>query len=124
MNRIALVLLAMLSGGCATVVDGTTQKVSFVSSPVGASVYKVNGDLLGVTPFTTELSRGGDKQFVARKDGYAPQVVKVPYGKNRTTHGNAASPVTFFIGDAVDTVSGAQLELAEQVSFTMTPKGE
>lgn len=124
MKHTAIALMMALVSGCATVVDGTTQQVSFTSSPLGVSVYKVNGDLLGVTPFTATLDRDGDKQYVARKDGYAAQVVKVPYRKNDTTHANAVSPITFFIADAVDVVSGAQLELAPQVDFSMTPKGE
>ncbi|WP_273766969.1 PEGA domain-containing protein [Aeromonas hydrophila] len=124
MKHIAMALMVVFMGGCATVVDGTTQQVSFTSSPAGVSVYKVNGDLLGVTPFTTKLDRDGDKQYVARKEGYMPQVVKVPYGKNSTTHANAASPVTFFVADAVDVISGAQLELAPHVDFAMAPKGE
>lgn len=124
MKRIAMALMMALVGGCATVVDGTAQQVNFTSSPAGVSVYKVNGDLLGVTPFTVQLERDGDKQYVARKEGYAPQVVKVPYSKNGTTHANAASPVTFFVADAVDVISGAQLELAPQVDFAMAPKGE
>jgi len=124
MKRIALALMMMFSGGCATIVDGTSQPVAFTSSPVGVSIYKVNGDLLGVTPFTVTLERDGDKHFVARKEGYAPQVVKLPYGKNSTTHANALSPTTFFVADAVDTISGAGLELATKVDFTMAPKGE
>ncbi|BCK65837.1 hypothetical protein KAM448_41140 [Aeromonas caviae] len=124
MKRSVIVLLMMLSGGCATVVDGTRQPVNFTSTPAGVSVYKVNGDLLGVTPFTVELSRSGDKQFVARKEGYAPQVVKVAYRKNDTTHANAVSPMTYFVADTVDVISGAQLELAPQVDFAMAPKGE
>ncbi|QLI60491.1 PEGA domain-containing protein (plasmid) [Aeromonas media] len=124
MKHIALALMMALVGGCATVVDGTSQQVSFTSSPAGASVYKVNGDLLGITPFTAELERDGDKQYVARKEGYAPQVVKLAYRKNGTTHANAVSPFTFVVADAVDVISGAQLELAPQVDFTMAPKAE
>ncbi len=117
-RAIAGLLIGML-GGCATVTDGTTQKVSFESVPAGVEVYKVDGELLGVTPFTKEMGRGGDKHFVAKKEGYQPQAISIGYKANTTTHGNALSPVTFFIGDAVDTVSGAKIDLNSKVTFTM-----
>lgn len=110
-----------LLGGCATVVDGTTQPVTFKSNPAGVTVYRANGEVLGVTPFTLKMARSGDTTFVAKKDGYTPQVVELGYQKNNTTHANAVSPQTFVIGDMVDTISGAQFELNSEVNFTMKP---
>lgn len=121
MQKVIVAILVTMQLGCATAIDGTAQQVSFESVPVGVDVYKVDGELLGVTPFTKEMGRGGDKHFVARKAGYQPQAISIGYKANTTTHGNALSPVTFFIGDAVDTVSGAKIDLNSKVSFTMQP---
>lgn len=119
MQKVTVAILVAMQLGCATAIDGTAQQVSFESVPAGVEVYKVDGELLGVTPFTKEMGRGGDKHFVARKEGYQPQAISIGYKANTTTHGNALSPVTFFIGDAVDTVSGAKIDLNSKVSFTM-----
>ncbi|MFQ2011557.1 hypothetical protein ACK34P_19275 [Aeromonas veronii] len=121
MQKVIVGILVAMQLGCATAIDGTAQQVSFESVPAGVEVYKVDGELLGVTPFTKEMGRGGDKHFVARKAGYQAQAISIDYKANSTTHGNALSPVTFFIGDAVDTVSGAKIDLNPKVSFTMQP---
>lgn len=121
MQKVVVALLVAMQFGCATAVDGTTQQVSFESVPAGVEVYKVDGELLGVTPFTKEMWRGGDKHFLARKVGYQPQAISLGYKKNTTTHGNALSPLTYFVGDAVDTFSGAKIDLNPKVSFTMQP---
>lgn len=122
MKKILAVMMASvaLMSGCATVVDGTSQPVTFKSNPEGVKVYYVNGDLLGVTPFTAQLDRDGDTTFVAKKDGFASRTVEVGYKKNNTTHANALSPQTFVVGDMVDTLSGAQFELDPVINFTMT----
>ena len=51
--------LVMLSAiviftGCATVISGTSQEITFESSPSGATVY-LDGERYGVTPFTLSL---------------------------------------------------------------------
>lgn len=117
----ALVATSVLLGGCATVIDGASQPVTFKSNPEGVEIYRVNGARLGVTPFTAQMARDGDHQFVAKKEGYKAQVVKLAFKKNNTTHANALSPMTFAVGDMVDTFSGAQFDLEPEVNFTMKP---
>ena len=47
---------ALLLTGCATVINGSTQKVKISSQPAGAGV-KIDGAGAGVTPTVADLSR-------------------------------------------------------------------
>jgi hypothetical protein len=43
--------LVLVTSGCATMIDGSSQPLTFNSSPNGARIY-VNGVELGTTPLT------------------------------------------------------------------------
>jgi hypothetical protein len=78
----AIALLAMLSGGCATIVAKGTQKVEVSSEPAGANVSITNraGVVVhqGATPFTVRLKKGAGyfkkESYLLRfsKEGYQP----------------------------------------------------
>lgn len=55
--------------GCATIVSGTTQQVTFQSTPEGATV-KLNGRPLGKTPLTIQLDREDGQILTIEKEGY------------------------------------------------------
>lgn len=59
--------------GCATVITGRYESVSFDSSPQGARVA-VNGQVMGTTPTQVTLHRGANSVVAIEKDGYAPKV--------------------------------------------------
>jgi uncharacterized protein YceK len=73
MNKaiVSVVLSAgLLTSGCATIVHGTTQPISFSSNPEGAEVF-VNGSARGVTPTTLTLPRSSSSyNVVYKKAGY------------------------------------------------------
>lgn len=72
MKRIMLLAIAMLlvSTGCiGLIVNGSTEQISFNSSPSGAEVT-VNGGFVGVTPLVTNLSRGESHQATINLAGY------------------------------------------------------
>lgn len=58
-----------LAFGSATIIDGTTQAVSFNSEPDGASVL-IDGQLKCKTPCTLEIKRTGLDIVTFKKDGY------------------------------------------------------
>lgn len=67
--RFLFILVMGTSGGCATVIKGLGQDVTFTSTPPGAEIY-VNGKHVGRTPVTARVTHGKDKQVEARLDGY------------------------------------------------------
>ena len=42
--------------GCATIISGTSQNITFESSPSGATIF-LDGERVGVTPFSTSLKK-------------------------------------------------------------------
>ena len=55
--------------GCATVLSGTSQTITFDSSPSGASVF-LDGQRIGATPFTTTLKKNKYSSFRIELEGY------------------------------------------------------
>jgi len=66
---LSILSLLILLTGCATILSGTKQGITFESSPTGASVY-LDGELFGVTPFTEELKKNKYSSFRVELDGY------------------------------------------------------
>jgi hypothetical protein len=63
------VMLAL--SGCATIIRGTTERVSFQSEPSGALVRLSNG-FTGRTPVSFTVPRKGDLTVQVEKEGYEP----------------------------------------------------
>ena len=72
MRRIAVALsVVVILGGCATIMQGTTQSVGVTSNPTGATVSR-NGQTVGKTPVIVDLRRK-DQHFIhVEMDGYQP----------------------------------------------------
>ena len=66
---LSMLSVLMLSSGCATIISGTTQDITFESSPSGAAVF-LDGERIGVTPFTTTLKKNKYSSFRIEKEGY------------------------------------------------------
>lgn len=66
---VMLVAGGLTLGGCATIVNGPTQKVEFASEPPGATV-KVDGIPIGITPTSLDLKRDSSHQVSFEKSGY------------------------------------------------------
>ena len=91
---VALWLTATMSG-CATIMSsGTSQEVTFDSSPSGVEIY-MDGNKLGVTPFSANLPRPrrndveakdgkvvSTHDVVARKDGFEDQKISIMFSMN------------------------------------------
>jgi len=66
---LSILSVLILLTGCATVISGTKQAITFESSPSGASVY-LDGERVGVTPFTDKLKKNKYSSFRIELDGY------------------------------------------------------
>jgi len=55
--------------GCATIMSGRSQEVSFHSNPEGSTVV-VGGKIIGKTPLTTTLKKSARQSLEFRKEGY------------------------------------------------------
>jgi hypothetical protein len=99
-----------LFSGCATITRGTTEQLTVVSQPAGASV-RLSSGLTGVTPATFTVPRKGDLMVTITKEGYEPTTVTV------STHLAGAGTAGFvgnaliggIIGGGIDVATGATL---------------
>lgn len=75
--RMACLCIAVVGGGCASIISGKTQQVAFDSNPSQADVV-VNGSKLGTTPCVITLTRSKMLPRVEiKKEGYADANVPV-----------------------------------------------
>ncbi len=121
--RIVMMLLICQSviGGCATIVNGTTQKVSVSSDPPGAQLV-VDGESTYTTPATVELSRKRDHLLTISKDGYHTEQIAVQKVISGAVAGNIIAGG--LVGWGVDAISGAQYKLVPKtVAVTLRPIG-
>ena len=118
----ALASIAGFSGGCATIINGSTQAVPIASSPSGATIELADGQKLR-TPTTIEFERKRDHVISISMDGYHTEQVTLM----RTMSGAVAGNILAggFIGWGVDAISGAQYKLLPAtVSVNLRPLKE
>ena len=78
----------VLSAGCATFMNGPTQRVAVASDPPGARVF-VGDEPAGVTPTFVELERDeGDLALRFEKDSYRDALLEVPRRTSAWVYGN------------------------------------
>ena len=73
-KNILVVAVFILVTGCASVISGTKQKMTFKSDPEGAIVL-VDGLEKGKTPLTIELRKDEYKNITFKKKGYEEKVI-------------------------------------------------
>lgn len=115
----AVAFLPLALAGCATIVHGSRQEVSFGSSPTGA-IVTVNGEQRGVTPVTLNLQRKKDYIISFSYDGFQTQTYQVQSVVSGWIAGNIL--LGGIVGGAIDLVSGAAFRLVpEHVNTTLAP---
>jgi hypothetical protein len=108
-----------LASGCASIVSGTDQKLTFNSEPDGATVT-VSGRVLGKTPFTVPVDKGKNQSLVFEKEGYKTFTTQLSTTMNAWFFGNIV--LGGVIGSTTDGVSGAIHEFSpDQYFVTLTP---
>jgi hypothetical protein len=107
--------------GCASIVSGTTQQLSFQSNPDGALVT-VNGRELGKTPVSTTVKRNHSVPLTFSKPGYKTISMEMTSGINGWFWGNIF--IGWLYGSTTDGVSGAVHKYSpDQYMVTMSPDG-
>lgn len=142
--------LALLFSGCATMVDGPKQELTFQANTEGATVSllpapppaerttesradgwtpprQAEADaapapprLLGATPLRITLDRTAGQSIIFSKDGYKPLTVQLTTRTNPAFWGNIA--IGGLIGSSIDQATGAALEYSPNQYFvTLIP---
>lgn len=106
------VLLVLVVGlncvSCATIVNGTTQKIPVSSEPAGAYVF-VDGIPAGCTPTQIQVKRKYTHLVTLSKEGFDDATVRLEPVLSAAVAGNIIAGG--FIGWGVDAVNGAQYRL-------------
>lgn len=103
-----IALLVTASCGCATIINGTSQKVQVTSLPNGATVT-VDGMITYTTPTTIRLERRRDHELEFMKIGYEKQTIKMMHVISEVVVGNTllGGP----LGWVFDIFAGTQYKL-------------
>lgn len=102
--QLSILVLAMVASGCATILDGSSQTMTFDSSPNGVRIF-VNGAEVGTTPLSMEMRRSKSTVILAKKDGYEDQQLAL-----RTTINDKFWRNIGVLGSTVDYLSDAMIE--------------
>ncbi len=118
---VALLLAGVPLGGCATVLNGTSQDLAFNSQPDGAVVALNTGENC-TTPCTINMKRGDDAEVRINKPGYQPVSVYIQSRLGGSTFGNII--LGGGIGAVVDGSNGASNRLhPNPVYVRLVPNG-
>lgn len=109
---LACLSASLLASGCATIVTGSSQEVTLVSEPSGASV-SIDGNNRGMTPLTISLKRKETPTFVLTSDGYMDEALALDKSSNGWVWGNIV--LGGIIGLAVDMGTGAHQKFDQDV---------
>lgn len=111
-SAILVFVCATALTGCASVVRGTSEKVSINSDPPDAAIRTSLGHSCPQSPCTVEVSRKTDFTAFAEKEGYKPGQMYI--GTHMGNNGAAGMAGNILVGGlvgvGVDAVSGATLD--------------
>jgi hypothetical protein len=114
----AVVAICFLTG-CATIMSGGSQEVSFVSNPEGATVT-VGGRVLGKAPLTTRIDRKTGQTLSFEKEGYKALTMNLETTVNPWLFGNVIC--CGLLGSTTDLASGGFYKYApSQYMVTLQP---
>ena len=104
----------MITQGCATIISGKTQQMTFNSEPDGANVV-INGRQIGKTPITTQLNREKNQSITFEKEGYKPVTMQLTTALNSWFWGNIL--IGGLIGSTTDGITGSVYEYSPSQYF-------
>lgn len=119
----ALTFALMLAQGCATLVDGKEQVVTFNSEPEHATVM-ISGIKIGKTPLSVPIKRDDDVILEVTKDGYRPYKAALGTKTNSWVFGNILFLIYGLFSTTTDSQTGAMTEFSPDKYFvTLSPIG-
>jgi len=101
--------LLLLTSGCASIINGSKQEMTFNSDPAGAKVT-IGERIIGITPITTSIDRRSNQTLIFEKEGYNPVKIQLTTTINPWFWGNIL--IGGVIGSTTDGFSGAYNEYA------------
>lgn len=115
-----MIASATILSSCATIVAGSSKSVTFDSNPNGVELV-MDGNSLGVTPLTIQITGKPNRMIVARKEGYEAQSIILSTKRNPWFWGNII--ILGVYGSTTDVQSGAAFEYEPNNYFiTLMPK--
>ena len=107
MNRTLIFLIALfLMTGCATIFTGTKDRISFISTPSGAVIYK-DGLEICTTPCNYNVKRSlNDTEVEFKLDGYETRLITLDKELNLVSIINLGN----LFGWGIDALSGAVMK--------------
>jgi hypothetical protein len=96
--------LGVLSSGCASIMSGNKQTMSFQSTPEGVTV-SVNGRVLGKTPVSISMEKKKDQTVIFSRDGFKPVTMQLTTQLDAWFWGNIVFGGP--IGSTVDAINGS-----------------
>ena len=125
MKKISVMCAVLVAGvslsGCATVLNGTSQDVTFNSQPDGA-IVSLNSGVNCTTPCEFSMKRGNDAEVSIDKPGFQPVTVYIQSRLGGSTFGNII--LGGGIGAVVDGSNGASNHLFPNPVFVrLVPVG-
>lgn len=112
----AVLIIAVLTSACATVMSEQTQPVAINSSPEGAAIV-VNGVAQWTTPHVLQLDAENPPEMTIRLDGYEPVAVRLMNAKAGIDPWFWGNIFNYGIGAVIDWQTGAmwKWELQDRV---------
>ena len=112
--------LILLVSGCASIITGTDQNLTFNSEPDGATVT-VAGKVVGKTPLSVQIDKGKNQSLTFEKEGYKTHTTQLSTSLTPWFWGNIV--LGGLVGSTIDGVSGAINEFEpDQYFVTLTPE--
>ncbi len=119
MMKLLFPALLLLQNGCATIIQGSSQKMLITSDPPGA-VVSVDGVPLGITPVVAMVARKQPHTLSAALDGYPGDSLRIVPKSN---FGLLALNLLMIYGLPVDLITGAHRSFREsQISFQLATR--
>lgn len=120
-NLISALVLVLVTSGCASVIDGSSQLVNFNSSPNGARIY-VNGMEVGTTPLSLSMKRSKTTMILAKKNGYEDQQLTLQTKTNNLFRLNILFGGYGVFSSTTDYASDAMIEYSPNMYYiTLNP---
>jgi hypothetical protein len=118
---LTIIVCTALLGGCASIMHGTSQEMTFQSSPEEVTVT-VSGRIIGKTPVTSRLDKKSGQSVAFTKDGYKPVTMELTTTLDPWFWGNIV--LGGFIGSTTDGINGSVNQYSPSQYFvTLTPEG-
>jgi uncharacterized protein YceK len=101
-----LVIACVVVSGCASIINGSSQKIEVSSLPAGARVM-VDTATVGVTPLSVKIQRRSEHTIRVGLAGYEEAELTITSGMSAWVWGNLSFYVIFApLGAIVDLISG------------------